>query len=42
MKCVAGIFWNDDERRIRALWRLVAQTLMLIPVMLIPQMCSFW
>jgi membrane protease YdiL (CAAX protease family) len=37
MKCIAGISWNDDERRIRALWRLVAQTCMLILLTLILQ-----
>jgi membrane protease YdiL (CAAX protease family) len=32
MKIIASIFWNFDERRIRALWRLVIQTMMVLPI----------
>lgn len=30
MKFIASIFWNGDERRVRALWRLVLQAVLLV------------
>jgi membrane protease YdiL (CAAX protease family) len=37
MQYVARILWNGDERRVRALWRLAAQTIMCILIMLLLQ-----
>ena len=31
-----GIFWNPDERRLRVLWRLAAQTALMVALGLLP------
>jgi membrane protease YdiL (CAAX protease family) len=35
MSVIAGIFWNRDEGRLRALWRLIAQVILFL-ILLIP------
>lgn len=37
MKKIKNIFWNDRENRIRSLWRIVCQFLIVIPVALLLQ-----
>jgi len=37
MKFIAKIFWNENERRIRSLWRLVLQIVLFIIIMLVLQ-----
>lgn len=35
MQFIKRIFWNSDQRRLRALWRLVLQPIILFPVLII-------
>jgi len=35
MRFLKNIFWNGDERRVRALWRLIGQLIMLIVIALL-------
>jgi hypothetical protein len=37
MEFIVKIFWNENERRIRALWRLVLQIVLLVIIMLVLQ-----
>ena len=34
MQSIKALFWNSDERRVRALWRLIGQVILLFIVML--------
>jgi membrane protease YdiL (CAAX protease family) len=38
MQFIKSIFWNGDERRVRALWRLIGQIIILIVVALLVQL----